>query len=492
MAGRDGLPNYPAPMQTACFIDGSFVPARSGRTFAVTNPASDAVVAQVADGGVADARAAVDAAARAFPAWKSMTAIERAKPLRKLAELMHRDVERLADLCSQECGKPLAEARVEVAYAASFLEWYAEEGKRVYGETIPASDPAKRLLVLRQPCGVAAAITPWNFPVAMVTRKMGPALAAGCTQVVKPAEQTPLSALAIAELSVEAGFPAGVLNVVTGLDAPAITEAFFDNLTVRHVSFTGSTEVGRILLAKSAANVVRVSLELGGHAPFIVFDDADLDKAVAGAMASKFRNAGQTCVCANRFLVQRRVHQEFVARFTAAVAALRVGDGRAAGTQIGPMIEDAGLQKAEAHVADALAHGAHATTGGSRARVPGCADRFMAPTVLDGVTTAMLCFREETFGPVAPVCTFDTEAEALAIANDTPYGLAAYLFTADGARIMRMAEALQYGIVGVNDALPATAQAPFGGVKHSGLGREGGHHGIEEYLDLRYVSWRVG
>ena len=479
-------------MQTACFIDGSFVPARSGRTFAVTNPATDAVVAQVADGGVADARAAVDAAARAFPAWKSMAAIERAKPLRRLAELMHRDVERLADLCSQECGKPLAEARVEVAYAASFLEWYAEEGKRVYGETIPASDPAKRLLVLRQPCGVAAAITPWNFPVAMVTRKMGPALAAGCTQVVKPAEQTPLSALAIAELSVEAGFPAGVLNVVTGLDAPGITEAFFDNLTVRHVSFTGSTEVGRILLARSAANVVRVSLELGGHAPFIVFDDADLDKAVAGAMASKFRNAGQTCVCATRFLVQRRVHAEFVARFTAAVAALKVGDGRAAGTQIGPMIEDAGLHKAETHVADALAQGAHATTGGSRVHVPGCADRFMAPTVLDGVTPAMLCFREETFGPVAPVCTFDTEAEALAIANDTPYGLAAYLFTADGARIMRMAEALQYGIVGVNDALPATAQAPFGGVKHSGLGREGGHHGIEEYLDLRYVSWRVG
>ena len=479
-------------MQTACFIDGSFVPARSGRTFAVTNPATDAVVAHVADGGVADARAAVDAAARAFPAWKSMAAIERAKPLRRLAELMLRDVERLADLCSQECGKPLAEARVEVAYAASFLEWYAEEGKRVYGETIPASDPAKRLLVLRQPCGVAAAITPWNFPIAMVTRKMGPALAAGCTQVVKPAEQTPLSALAIAELAVEAGLPAGVLNVVTGLDAPAITGAFFDNLTVRHVSFTGSTEVGRILLARSAENVVRVSLELGGHAPFVVFDDADLDKAVAGAMASKFRNAGQTCVCANRFLVQRGVHGEFVARFTAAVAALRVGDGRAPGTQVGPMIEDAGLRKAEAHVADALAHGARATVGGSRATVPGCADRFMAPTVLDGVTPAMLCFREETFGPVAPVCAFDTEAEALAIANDTPYGLAAYLFTADGARIMRMAEALQYGIVGINDALPATAQAPFGGVKHSGLGREGGHHGIEEYLDLRYVSWRVG
>jgi succinate-semialdehyde dehydrogenase/glutarate-semialdehyde dehydrogenase len=325
----------------------------------------------------------------------------------------------------------------------------------------------------------------------MVTRKMGPALAAGCTQVVKPAEQTPLSALAIAELSVEAGFPTGVFNVITGLDAPAITDTFFDGLTVRHVSFTGSTEVGRILLAKSAANVVRVSLELGGHAPFIVFNDADLDKAIVGAMASKFRNAGQTCVCANRFLVQRGVHDEFVKRLTAAVAALKVGDGRAPGTQVGPLVDDAGIRKAEAHVADALAHGAQVTTGGARVTVPGGTNRFMAPTVLSGVTPTMLCFREETFGPIAPVCAFDTESDALEIANGTPYGLAAYLFTADGARIMRMVEALQYGIVGVNDALPATAQAPFGGVKHSGLGREGGHHGIEEYLDLKYVSWRI-
>lgn len=478
-------------MQTSCFIDGTFVPARSGLTFAVHNPATDAVIARVADGDASDARAAIDAASRAFSGWKNMAAIERAKPLRRLAELMLRDVERLADLCSQECGKPLAEARVEVAYAASFLDWYAEEGKRVYGETIPASDPGKRLLVLRQPSGVAAAITPWNFPIAMVTRKMGPALAAGCTQVVKPAEQTPLSALAIAELSVEAGLPTGVFNVITGLDAPAITDTFFDGLTVRHVSFTGSTEVGRILLAKSAANVVRVSLELGGHAPFIVFNDADLEKAVVGAMASKFRNAGQTCVCANRFLVQRGVHDEFVKRLTAAVAALKVGDGRAPGTQVGPLVDDAGVRKAEAHVADALAHGAQVTTGGTRVTVPGGTHRFIAPTVLSGVTPAMLCFREETFGPIAPVCAFDAESDALAIANGTPYGLAAYLFTADGARIMRMAEALQYGIVGVNDALPATAQAPFGGVKHSGLGREGGHHGIEEYLDLKYVSWRI-
>ena len=478
-------------MQTSCFINGKFVPARSARTFEVRNPATDAVIASVADGDADDARIAIEAASQAFPAWKNLAAIERAKPLRTLSGLMLRDTERLADLCSQECGKPLAEARVEVAYAASFLEWYAEEGKRIYGETIPASDPGKRLLVLRQPSGVAAAITPWNFPIAMVTRKMGPALAAGCTQVVKPAEQTPLSALAIAELCLEAGFPAGVFNVVTGLDAPAIADTFFEGLTVRHVSFTGSTDVGRILLAKSAANVVRVSLELGGHAPFIVFHDADIDKAVAGAMASKFRNAGQTCVCANRFLVQREIHDEFVKRLSIAVAALKVGDGRTPGIHVGPLVDDAGLRKAEAHIADALSHGAHVVTGGTRLSVVGCADRFMAPTVLSGVTPAMLCFREETFGPIAPVCVFDTESEALAIANGTPYGLAAYLFTADGARIMRMSEALHYGIVGVNDALPATAQAPFGGVKHSGLGREGGHHGIEEYLDLKYVSWRI-
>ena len=308
----------------------------------------------------------------------------------------------------------------------------------------------------------------------------------------RSAEQTPLSALAIAELSVEAGLPAGVLNVVPGMDATAIAGTFFDNLVVRNVSFTGSTEVGRILLRQSADHVVRVSLELGGHAPFIVFDDADVDAAVAGAMASKFRNAGQTCVCANRFLVQRGIHDAFVDRFARAVADLKVGDGRTPGTQIGPLIDDAGLLKAETHVADALAAGATVRVGGTPVDVEARARRFFAPTVLTGVTPAMRCFREETFGPVAPVCAFDTEADALRMANDTPYGLAGYLYTRDGARIMRMAEELQYGIVGVNDALPATAQAPFGGVKHSGLGREGGHHGIEEYLDLRYVSWRVG
>jgi succinate-semialdehyde dehydrogenase/glutarate-semialdehyde dehydrogenase len=362
----------------------------------------------------------------------------------------------------------------------------------VYGETIPASDPAKRLLVLKRPCGVAAAITPWNFPLAMVTRKMGPALAAGCTQVVKPAEQTPLSALAIAELSVEAGLPAGVLNVVPGSDAAAIAAVFFERQEVRHVSFTGSTEVGKLLIRQSADRVVRVSLELGGHAPFIVFDDADVDAAVAGAIASKFRNAGQTCVCANRFLVQQGIHGAFVERLASAIAALKVGDGRAPGTQIGPLIDDAGLAKAEAHVADAVARGARAVVGGRRAHVPGCADRFLEPTLLAGVTPDMRCFREETFGPVAPVCAFEHESDAVRMANDTPYGLAAYVWTRDGARIMRMPEALEYGIVGVNDALPAVAQAPFGGVKQSGLGREGGRQGIEEYLDLRYVSWRIG
>ncbi len=346
-------------------------------------------------------------------------------------------------------------------------------------------------MVLRRPAGVAAAITPWNFPLAMVTRKMGPALAAGCTQVVKPAEQTPLCALAIAALAAEAGLPPGVLNVVTGTDAPVIAAVFFENMTVRHLSFTGSTEVGKLLLAQSARTVMRLSLELGGHAPFIVFDDADLEKAVAGAMASKFRNAGQTCVCANRFYVQRGIHDAFVERLAAAVRALQVGNGRDAGVQVGPLIEDAGLAKAEAHIADAVAKGATLVAGGTRARPAGCADRFLAPTLLTGVTDQMLCFQEETFGPVAPVAVFDTEAQALAAANDTIYGLAAYLFTQDGARIMRMAEELQFGIVGVNDALPATAQAPFGGVKQSGMGREGGHHGIEEYLDMRFVSWRI-
>jgi succinate-semialdehyde dehydrogenase/glutarate-semialdehyde dehydrogenase len=473
-------------------IGGAWCEAASGRRMAVRNPATDALIAEVPDGDGADCQRAIGAAAAAFPAWSAITALERSTMLRGLAARMNAHAERLAALCTAESGKPLAESRTEVAYAASFLDWFAEEGRRAYGRVIPASDRAKRLLTLRRPVGVAAAITPWNFPLAMVTRKMGPALAAGCTQVLKPAEQTPLCALAIAELAVEAGLPAGVLNVVTGSDPAAIAGEFFRGMTVRHVSFTGSTEVGKILIRQSADSVIRVSLELGGHAPFIVFDDADLDAAVAGAVASKFRNSGQTCVCANRFLVQRGVRRAFVERFAAAVRALKVGPGDQPGTQVGPLIDDAGARKVADHVADAVAKGATVACGGNPARVPGGSARFFEPTVLEGVTPAMRCATEETFGPVAPVMEFGTEGEALALANATPYGLAAYCFTRDGARIMRMAEALQYGIVGINDALPACAQAPFGGVKQSGLGREGGAEGLEEYLDTRYVSWRVG
>ncbi|MFO0782925.1 MAG: NAD-dependent succinate-semialdehyde dehydrogenase [Phycisphaerales bacterium] len=479
-------------MQDRMLIGGAWCGAASGKTFPVRNPATDALIAEVPDGTSTDTAQAISAAAAAFPAWSATTALERSGLLRALAAAMMQRQEQLATLCTSECGKPLTEARGEVAYAAGFLDWFAEEARRVYGQSIPSSDPAKRLLTLRRPVGVAAAITPWNFPLAMVTRKMGPALAAGCTQVVKPAEQTPLSALAIAELAAEVGFPAGVINVVTGLDAAALCAPFFQGMTVRHVSFTGSTEVGKLLIRQSADSVIRLSLELGGHAPFVVFEDADLDLAVAGAMASKFRNSGQTCVCANRFLVQRSVRAAFVEKFTAAVRALKVGRGDQPGVNVGPLIDDAGDRKVAEHVQEAVAAGAAIRCGGKPARVEGGSARFFEPTVLDQVTPAMRCAREETFGPVAPVMEFGTEQEALAMANDTPYGLAAYCYTRDGARIVRMMEGLHYGIVGINDALPACPQAPFGGVKQSGLGREGGPHGIDEYLDLRYVSWRVG
>jgi succinate-semialdehyde dehydrogenase / glutarate-semialdehyde dehydrogenase len=479
-------------MQTSMLIGGQWCEARSGKRLAVRNPATDAVVAEVPDGDGHDTQRAIDAAAAAFAGWSGRTALERSGLLRALAARMMAEQERLAGLCTAECGKPLAESRTEVAYAASFLDWFAEEGRRAYGEVIPSHDAGKRLLTLRRPVGVAAAITPWNFPLAMVTRKMGPALAAGCTQVIKPAEQTPLSALAIADLAQQAGLPAGVLNVVTGADAAALSAPFFGGMAVRHVSFTGSTEVGKLLMRQAADSVVRVSLELGGHAPFVVFDDADLDAAVAGAMASKFRNSGQTCVCANRILVHRAVRREFVERLATAVRALKVGMGDQAGVQVGPLIDDAGARKVAEHVQDAVSRGATLVCGGKPAEVPGGSRRFWQPTVLDGVTRDMRCAHEETFGPVAPVMEFATEAEALELANATVYGLAAYCYTRDGGRIMRMAEGLQYGIVGINDALPACAQAPFGGVKQSGLGREGGRQGLEEYLDVRYVSWRVG
>ncbi len=479
-------------MQTRNLISNEWVGAADGRTFAVIDPATDAHIADVPACGPAEVAGAIDAAAGALPAWRSRPAQERAASLRRLFELMRRDEERLAQLLTREQGKPLAEARGEIRYGASFVEWAAEEAKRVYGELIPASLAGKRILVLRQAVGVVAAITPWNFPCAMITRKIAPALAAGCTVVVKPAEQTPLSALALAELCVEAGFPPGVVNVVTGEPGP-IGEAIFADPRVRKVSFTGSTEVGRILIRLAAPNITRLGLELGGHAPFIIFEDADLDAAVSGLMASKFRNAGQTCICANRVYVQRSVREAVLGRLREAVGALRVGAGTDEGVTIGPLIDDEGVAKVERHLADARGRGARILCGGEifspRA---GLARRFVRPAIIDGLTPEMLCAREETFGPIVPVATFDTEEEAVALANGSPFGLAAYFYTRDASRLIRVAEALEYGVIGANDGAPSTAQAPFGGVKHSGFGREGGRYGVEEYTELKYVSWGVG
>ncbi len=471
-------------------IGGAWVGADGGKAFPVRNPATDEVIAEVPSSGAVETRRAIEAAAQALPAWRDRPALERCTILRKWAELMHRDKERLARLMTAEQGKPLAEARNEIVYAASFLEWYGEEARRVYGETIPGGAADKRLLVLPRPVGVCAAITPWNFPSAMITRKSGAALAAGCTQVVKPAEQTPLSALALGRLAEEAGLPAGVLNLVTG-EPEAIGDELLSNPTVRKLSFTGSTEVGRLLMAKAATNLTRLSLELGGHAPFIVFADADLDRAVEGAIASKFRNSGQTCVCANRILVESSVAEAFTAKLVAAVERLVVGEGTTDGVHIGPLIDDAAAAKAIAHIEDAVAGGGRVRCGGGLAAIAGRSKRFVAPTVIDRVQPSMRCCREETFGPVAPVLTFADERQAIELANATRYGLAAYFYTRDASRLMRMCEALEYGIVGANDALPAIAQAPFGGVKHSGFGKEGGRAGIEEYIVRRFVSWRL-
>ncbi len=473
-------------------VAGQWIGAADGRTFAVADPATDREIAQVPLCGAAETRQAVEAAARAWPDWRSRTAAERGSLLAALADLMMRHRERLARLMTLEQGKPITESRGEIAYAASFLDWAAEEGRRLYGETIPASHRQKRILVLRQSIGVVAAITPWNFPSAMITRKLGPALACGNTCVVKPAEQTPLSALALGDLAMQAGFPPGVINVITG-DPHAIGREIFGNTAVRKVSFTGSTEVGRILMRQAADHVVRLSLELGGHAPFIVFEDADIDAAVAGAMASKFRNSGQTCVCANRFFVHESAYEKFAAGLARAMASLRVGCGFDENVQIGPLIDDDAVAKVTSHVSDALAHGATVRTGGDLAAAgPGYAKRFFAPTLIDGLTADMRICREETFGPVAPLRAFTGEEEAIALANDSPYGLAAYFYTRDASRLMRVAEALEYGIVGANDGMPSTAQAPFGGVKQSGFGREGGRHVMHEYSNVKYVSWGLG
>jgi succinate-semialdehyde dehydrogenase/glutarate-semialdehyde dehydrogenase len=478
------------PAASRNLIGGEWVEAPGGAAFEVVDPATGDVVGTAPSVGAAEVDAAVGAAWDAQRAWAARTASDRGALVTRLADLMRRDADRLARLMTAEQGKPLAEARGEIAYAVSFLDWAAAEGQRLYGEIVPASFPDKRILVLRQPVGVAAIITPWNFPAAMITRKLGPALAAGCAVVIKPAEDTPLSAIAIGELACEAGFPPGVVNVVTG-DPATIGDALLGDARVRKLSFTGSTEVGRMLMAKASEHVMRVSLELGGHAPFLVFDDADLDAAVAAAVACKFRNAGQTCISANRFYVQRGIHDEFVARFAGAMGGLRIGHGLDEGVQIGPLINDAAMEKVEAHMDDARSRGAEVVTGGERARVDGLADRFYRPTLVRGVERGMLMAREETFGPVAPVAGFEDEAEAIELANATEYGLAAYFFTRDASRLMRVAEALEYGIVGANDALPSTAQAPFGGMKRSGLGREGGRYVMDEYTELKYVSWQL-
>ena len=451
----------------------------------VINPANGDVIATVPNGGAAEARQAVDAAYGALPAWSKKSAAERGEILNKWYRLINENKEEIAKIMTREQGKPFKEALGEVAYANSFISWYAEEGKRIYGETIPASHEEKRILVLKQPVGVIAAITPWNFPAAMITRKVAPALAAGCTAVVKPAEQTPLTALKLAQLAVEAGIPDGVLQIVTG-DPKAIGEAWLEDPRVRKITFTGSTEVGKILMRGAAETVKKVSLELGGHAPFIVFDDANLDKAVEGAIASKFRNAGQTCVCANRIFVQESIAEAFSEKYIEAVKAMKIGDGMEEGVVVGPLIDGEALKKVEGQIADAVEKGGTVKTGGKRLSLYG--GYFFEPTVLLDANDDMVCMNEETFGPLAPIATFKSAEEVVKRANNTPFGLAAYVFTQNLSRALKVSEQLEYGIVGLNDGLPSVAQAPFGGFKQSGLGREGGHHGIEEFLETKFIS----
>jgi succinate-semialdehyde dehydrogenase/glutarate-semialdehyde dehydrogenase len=473
----------PRLLRHQCLIAGDWVSADGGGTLPVENPATGGKLGHIPNMGAAETRRAIAAAAHALPAWAARTAKDRAGVLRRWFDLIVQNEQDLAVLMTAEQGKPLAESKGEIAYAASFIEWFAEEGKRLYGDIIPGHQADKRIMVLRQPVGVVAAITPWNFPSAMITRKAGPALAAGCTMVLKPATLTPFSALALAELACRAGIPPGVFNVVTG-SASAIGGEMSTNPTVRKLTFTGSTEIGKQLMAQCASSVKKLSLELGGNAPFIVFDDADLDAAVQGAIASKYRNTGQTCVCANRLLVQEGVYDEFAKKLSTAVGKLRVGDGLKGATDQGPLIDAKAVAKVEEHVADAVSKGARVLSGGKRHALGGT---YFEPTILTGVTPDMLIAREETFGPVAPLFKFKSEAEAITMANDTEFGLAAYVYTRDLARSWRVSEAIEYGIVGLNTGIISTEVAPFGGVKESGTGREGSKYGILDYTEIKYV-----
>ena len=470
---------FPAKM----YIAGEWI--ETEKTIQVLNPATQELIGTVPDGGEDEAERAVTAAYEAGKAWAKRTAADRSAILLEWARLIHVHTDELAETLTTEQGKPLAEAKGEIAYANSFITWFAEEGKRIYGETIPATHPNKRIFVHKQPVGVVAAITPWNFPAAMITRKVGPALAAGCTVVLKPSEETPFTALKLAELAEEAGVPAGVFNIVTG-DAKRITEVWQKDERVRKLTFTGSTEVGKILMRGAADTVKKISLELGGHAPFIVTNHANIHKAVEGAIASKFRNAGQTCVCANRILVQSGVYEEFTKRYTEQASQLKIGNGLEEGVEIGPLINEDAMNKAMAHIRDAEDKGGKIMIGGDI--LPDKEGHYIAPTVISGATDDMLCMQEETFGPIAPIASFEDVAEAVERANNTPFGLAAYVYSDKISEAIYIAENLEYGIVGVNDGMPSVAQAPFGGFKQSGLGREGSHHGIDEFLEVKYIS----